>query len=225
MSFFPWDLSVVVSARVLEHRQIEYPWWLLTWLVWKLALVGSSVAATTPVRVLFFCGLASSHHTASGSRAVKGCTQNWQNHFCCPLSPTIPAATGVVHVQWNEETGAYSLTGEWQCHTVEDQSVKIQSATVSKLARCSHATHSLRKMKPQLFILFVAPKIFFIKSFTWGKYNTIPEIGFGWLGFLVAVVVVVVAVYTWHQRIWTPEAHGAPQGLSSGHYPKVNRAY
>ena len=25
----------------------------------------------------------------------------------------------------------------------------------------------------------------------------------------------MAVVYTWHQRIWTPEAHGAPQGLSS----------
>lgn len=182
MIFFPWDLSVVMSAGILEHRQIKYPWWLLTWLVWKLALVGSSAGATTPVHVLFFCGLASSHHTASGSRAVKGCTQNWQSHFCSTLSPAIPAATEIVHSQWNEETSAYSLMGEWQGHIAEDNLWKY-SLPQSANTQCSRATRSLRKMKPQLFILFVAPKIFFIKSFTWGKCNTITEIGFAWLGF------------------------------------------
>ena len=129
-----------------------------------------------------FCGLASSHHTASGSRAVKGCTQNWQSHFCSTLSPAIPAATEIVHSQWNEETSAYSLMGEWQGHIAEDNLWKY-SLPQSANTQCSRATRSLRKMKPQLFILFVAPKIFFIKSFTWGKCNTITEIGFAWLGF------------------------------------------
>lgn len=195
--FFPWDLSVVMSAGAQTDwisMMATHTAGLKAGFGWELSW--SHNTCVCPL----FCGLASSHHTASGSRAVKGHTQNWQSHSCCALSPTIPAATGIVHIQWDRETGAYSLTGEWQGHIVEDQSVRIQSATVSKLAQCSHATHSLRKMKPQLFILFVAPKIFFIKSFTWGKCNTIPEIGFGWLRFLWLAVV----AYTWHQGIWTP---------------------
>ena len=157
MIFFPWDLSVVMSAGVQTDwisMMATHTAGLKAGFGWELSW--SHNTCVCPL----FCGLASSHHMASGSRAVKGHTQNWQSHFCCTLSPTIPAAAGIVHIQWDKETGAYSLTGEWQGHIVEDQSVRIQSATVSKLAQST----ILKKDEASAFHSFCCSKNIFHKK-------------------------------------------------------------
>lgn len=88
---FPWDLSVVMSAGVLEDRRTEHPWRLLTG--WFVCCFGRELSRNTcacPLNVAW-----ASHSMVAGRRTVKGYTQNWQSHSGYTLSPVQPQGLSI----------------------------------------------------------------------------------------------------------------------------------
>lgn len=179
-----------LTSHVVEDRWTEHPRWLLTWLVLTLALLGCSPGARASMHVLFMWLGFPQHRCWKQGRA--GLYPELAESLL-PYAIT-SAATGLSVLKGVKQTSPGGSGRNTRSHRKRVFSLlwKIQSATINKSAQHSHATCSSRMLKPNLLVLFLAPEILFMKSFTWASSMPFQRQGLH----------TYFPFHAWCQRIW-----------------------